>query len=194
MPEGTSYVSVRCFDIVGLSTQVVDVFYIKKDTSSPTISGADSYGTTVTTWTNTSRLYDLNFHDPHSLLKDAWYCVSTNTYASPPLVINWTPLFTNLNQADYLTDWSPNFAVLLEKVTNYVSVRVQDNLLHITTYYDRFFILKDITKPTIVNNHPSGFDSTWRILIPVQFIILIFMMKVVLNCLIFRQKLCGEYF
>ncbi len=164
LPQGTSYVSVRCFDRVGISTTVADAFYIRKDTSAPTISGVDSGGTTDTTWRNVSKPggYDVNFHDSHSLLKDAWYCVSTNTGITPPFVINWTPLFTNLNQPQYLTDWSPSFALLIEGVTNYVSVRVQDNLGHMATYYDVFFVLKDITKPTISNKMPSGSDSTWR--------------------------------
>ncbi|MDW7973318.1 MAG: hypothetical protein RMI01_08980, partial [Thermodesulfovibrio sp.] len=163
LPEGTSYVSVRCFDKVGLSTTVADVFYIRKDTSAPTLSGVDSQGTTDTTWRNTSKPtgYDVNFHDPYSLLKDAWYCVSTNTQATPPLVINWTPIFSNLNSAEYLTNWNVSFGLLIEATTNYVSVRVRDNLLHMATYYDVFFVLKDVTKPTIVDNTPENFDSNW---------------------------------
>jgi len=78
------------------------------------------------------------------------------------LIKDWTAIFTNLNQKEYTTDWSVDFASLQDGGTNYVSIKLTDILGQTATYYDIFFILKDITKPTIVNNMPSGSDSNWR--------------------------------
>jgi len=72
----------------------------------------------------------------------------------------WTTIATNINAVSYTLDWTVDFAVLPEDTTCYVSVRAWDNLLQYSTSYNVFYVLKDVTKPTIIDNQLG--DDTWR--------------------------------
>ncbi|OGS19579.1 MAG: hypothetical protein A2219_04550 [Elusimicrobia bacterium RIFOXYA2_FULL_50_26] len=161
--EGYNYVTVRCFDRIGLSSTTVDAFFIKKDTSAPGVS-ANAEAGGDSTWRSAAKTggYNVDFADAGSGLDDIEYAVSTGTLLSGGLKIAWTPVASNLNQGTYTTDWPVNFVGMQEGGTNYVSVRLKDMLSNTSTFYDLFFVRKDITKPSIASNMSAGSDSTWR--------------------------------
>jgi len=135
------------------------VFYVKKDTSPPVytnnISGGD------TTWRSASgTLYDIDFEDPSSLLDDIEYTVWSELGRTGIEHKTWTPIAENVNAQNYTENWPIDFSALQETATNYVSVRITDSLTQRTTANDVFFVLKDITKPTITDNQTG--DFTWR--------------------------------
>jgi len=132
------------------------VFYIKKDTSSPTI---DNKVTGDDIWRNSGASYDVDFSDSGSLLYDAHYKVTTSTGQNGDILIDWTPIFTGLNQSSYTTDWSIDFNSLREGI-NYLSVKTRDNAFNESSLTDAFYIKKDTTIPTVSDNQ-SG-DNTWR--------------------------------
>ncbi|RLD16393.1 MAG: hypothetical protein DRI36_05720, partial [Caldiserica bacterium] len=154
---GYNYVSVRAADRVGNIGVYENIFYIKKDTETPTIidnqEGDD-------TWRNSAgTTYDVDFYDDKSLLNYAQYCVYSGTGMTGTLIKDWTYIASGINSSSYTTDWQVDFASL-ENGINYVSVRVFDNLLNCTTYYDVFYVKKDNLKPNIYDNQLG--DDTWR--------------------------------
>ncbi|RLD18254.1 MAG: hypothetical protein DRI36_01870, partial [Caldiserica bacterium] len=156
LTQGYNYVSVRVFDFAGHISTYTDVFYIKKDTSCPLIEnnvlGDD-------TWRSSGINYDVNFYDTGSLLYDAQYKVTTSTNQGGEILIDWTPIFTNLNSSSYTTDWSVNFNSLKEGI-NYLSVKVRDNAFNESILTDAFYIKKDTTIPVVFDNQEG--DDIWR--------------------------------
>ena len=74
-------------------------------------------------------------------------------------LVGWTDIGAPpLNAASYTTDWTLQFT-LLNEGTNYVSVRAYDTLGQGTTVQDAFFVRKDTTPPTVVDNDLPD-DST----------------------------------
>ncbi|HRY29684.1 MAG TPA: lamin tail domain-containing protein, partial [Elusimicrobiota bacterium] len=159
LPEGPHYVSVRAFDRVHFSTVATDVFYIRKDTSAPSFVDLQSGDTTWRSLSGTA--YNVDFQDPGSGLSFIQYSVRLSTEGAGTLVKDWTDIAAPpVNQTTYATDWPVDFVSLQETVTNYVSVRAVDNLGHSTTVYDAFFVLKDVTPPTLSDNQLD--DVAWH--------------------------------
>ncbi|MBN1824066.1 MAG: lamin tail domain-containing protein [Endomicrobiales bacterium] len=161
--EGYNYVSARCFDKVGLSATTTDVFYVKKDTSAPFVlfNGEESGDLA---WRNAPKSggYNVDFKDHSSGLKDAYYTVYTEQNMGGNMKVNWSPIFTNISTQAFTSNWNISFASLQEGGTNYVTVRLIDTLLQMSTHYDLFFVRKDVSKPTIQDNIGAGQDSVWR--------------------------------
>jgi hypothetical protein len=164
--ENVYFWKLRAVDNAMTYSPYTSTYTLTIDISPPTIS-TNNVGANFTgdfTWRNTAKPggYDVEFFDNMGLLNNAYYAVYTGTGATGNLQKNWQPIFTNLNQKQYTSPWQVDFNSLAEGGTNYVSVTLTDTLLHTATYYDIFFVLKDITKPTIVNNMPANSDSAWR--------------------------------
>lgn len=159
LKQGINYVSVRAYDNVG-NYSVDDVFYIKKDTTSPGIINNMSGGDDSWRKTDPGAIYDIDFEDNIALLDTAQYAV----YAQPSMggenIIGWTDIFSSTDVALYEKDFAVDFNVL-ESSYNYVSVRCWDTAGTTTTMTDAFYIKKDTVVPAAVNNE-SGGDDTWR--------------------------------
>ncbi|HOW28125.1 MAG TPA: fibronectin type III domain-containing protein, partial [Elusimicrobiota bacterium] len=161
LPPGSNHVSVRALNLAGSTTTLADVFIVKKDTTAPTVTNGESGGDTAWRY-QLGTAYDVDFEDALSGLATAQYTVSD----APGLsggegnIIPWTSFAVDIGTHSYTDDWTVRFSDLPEGSTNYVSVRVWDALLHMTTVQDAFYILKDVTKPTI-QNLVLG-DDDWR--------------------------------
>jgi len=75
-------------------------------------------------------------------------------------VISWTDIATSIDQPQYTDNWQIDFDNLMEGVTNYVSVRVYDNVNFVTSQNDIFFVKKDVTPPVITDNQ-TGDDTVY---------------------------------
>ncbi|MBN1385212.1 MAG: LamG domain-containing protein, partial [Elusimicrobia bacterium] len=156
--EGYNYISVRVYDIAGSSATEEDVFYVKKDVSSPQISDGQLGDDTWRRVDGTT--YNINFADAGgSLLDYAEYSVFTGLGQTGSHVIDWTDIFTGLGGSTYTDDWSVDFDSLWAGI-NRVSVRVYDNAGNPGTLDDVFYIKKD-TEPPSVSDYQDG-DDTWR--------------------------------
>jgi len=155
--QGTNYVSVRVYDGAGNNDEITDVFYVKKDIGLPVIgqnqSGDDSWrissGTT----------YDIDFNDSLSTLDNAQYIVYSSSSMLGTQIVDWTTIFSSLDQVNYLTDWEVDFASL-QGGLNWVSVEVYDNAGNVEQLQDAFYILKDTSPPQITDLQTG--DTTWR--------------------------------
>ncbi|MCS7150791.1 MAG: Ig-like domain-containing protein, partial [Endomicrobia bacterium] len=152
MNEGLNYVSVRVYDNVGNVSISTDVFYVKKDTTQPTIS---DYEPDDENWYNSGRAYNVDFYDGLSQLNSAEYTVFTQEGQSGTQVLPWTQIFSNLYSTSYTSDWNINFGALVQGY-NFVSVRVKDFANNTTTYVDVFYVKKD----TVVPSQITGLAST----------------------------------
>ncbi|MDI6641180.1 MAG: hypothetical protein QME68_02595, partial [Elusimicrobiota bacterium] len=160
----TNFVHVRLTDIAtNISTYYV--FYVLKDTTPPTLVNNESGGDL--TWRNTSRLYDIDAYDKVSAsrtdkLNKFEYSVWTATGLAGTNLISWTTTAISLGTTYYLTDWqlAAGHWTLLQEGTNYVSVRASDFAGNITTLIDAFFIRKDISGPTVIDNQAD--ETVWR--------------------------------
>ncbi|MDA3793230.1 MAG: hypothetical protein PF545_06225, partial [Elusimicrobia bacterium] len=152
-----NYVSVRAWDNSGSTAVVNDVFYIKKDTTTPVVSdnqtGDDSWQKEA------GAVYDVDFDDDLSFLDSAQYAVYSAPSQGGSLVIGWTDIFSNLGSATYTADWSVDFANLKSSY-NYVSVRAWDNSGSTVTENDVFYIKKDTTTPVVSDNQTG--DDSWQ--------------------------------
>jgi len=98
------------------------------------------------TWRNASgTVYNIDFSD-NGYLKTAEYIVHQFPSATGTVIINWTPIFSDLDSPSYTADWPVNFSALSEG-TNYVSVRVHDEAGNIAFATDVFYVKKDTLPP-----------------------------------------------
>jgi len=146
--EGLNYISVRVYDYAGNIKTTDDVFYVRKDTTLPTVAdnqiGDD-------TWKNSGgTTYDVDFSDPNSLLNYSQYKITTSTGQGGTILKDWTNIFTNLGLSSYTTDWQIDFSACQEGL-NYISVRVHDCAENIETREDIFFVKVDLTDPSCTN-------------------------------------------
>ncbi|RKY30446.1 MAG: hypothetical protein DRP74_07035, partial [Candidatus Omnitrophota bacterium] len=158
LTQGYNYVSVRIADYAGLTAESTDVFYIKKDTSPPSVV---NYQTGDDIWRNgPGTAYNVDFEDTGSLLYSAEYCVYSSTGRQGTQVLDWTVIATNISSSTYTDNWTVSFDNLSEGF-NYISVRVKDNALNEFIDDDVFYIKKDTTTP-VMANYEAGGDDTWR--------------------------------
>ncbi|MGC8866756.1 MAG: lamin tail domain-containing protein, partial [Elusimicrobiales bacterium] len=149
----TNYIWVMAVDNAGnISSTIIDAFYVKKDTTPPTITSNIST-TSFNFWTSTGvGSINIDFSDyGGSKLSSATYSVWTSTNLSGTNVANNILISSNINQNVYDTDWNINFS-LLANGTNYISVVVWDNAGSSTTLIDAFKVLKDTIPPSAVTD------------------------------------------
>ncbi|MFH1415964.1 MAG: LamG-like jellyroll fold domain-containing protein [Elusimicrobiota bacterium] len=157
--EGINYVSVKAVNFGSAQTIVEDVFYVRKDTASPTVDNQETGGDS--TWRSASgTVYDVNFTDTGSLLSLLQYTVYSSTGMEGDLIKSWTTVANNISSSTYDTDWQVNFASLRAGTSNYVSLRIQDFAGNTTQVTDAFYIAKDTVPPNITGNQAG--DDTWR--------------------------------
>ncbi|MDA8132418.1 MAG: Ig-like domain-containing protein, partial [Elusimicrobia bacterium] len=162
LPEGQSYVSVRVYDNAGNAREISDVFYVRKDTTPPSIADYQG-GDGVWRAANTAA-YDVRFADTGgSLLEGARVKLTEGPAQTGAVIADWTPVLSNINAASYSTPWPLTAALwnaIRSGVTAYVSVDVADGAASTTTLSDAFYVLKDTVPPTAADLQ-SG-DAVWR--------------------------------
>ncbi len=160
--QGLNYVSVRAFDKVALSETVTDAFVIRKDTDTPHFIDNQAGDNT---WRGTAgTAYNIDFTDLGAGVTTAQYMITSQTAGNGTVLKDWTDIYSNpTGGAAYTDNWTLDFTALQEASTNYVSVRAYDLLEKTTTYYDAFYVLKDTTSPTIIDNQPN---DVWRTVNP----------------------------
>ncbi|MEW6200373.1 MAG: FG-GAP-like repeat-containing protein, partial [bacterium] len=168
LTEGTNYVSVKAYDMLGnVSDVATDVFYVKIDTSTPTVvdnqTGDD-------TWriADPGTIYDVDFSDTgSSLLNNVQYTVWNSSgmgTGTGTELITWTDIATGINAASYTVDWGVDFDSLADG-TNYISVRSYDNAGNVSSVAtDAFYVKKDASIPVVADNQTG--DDIWRIADP----------------------------
>ncbi len=156
MQSGKNYVSVRVYDEAGLSDLKQDAFYVKKSTISPRIINRQSGDSS---WRRESgTVYNVDFEDDGaSGLHTAQYKIIT---ASGALAKDWWNI-AFINAPSYVTDWPVDFSAVVENTTNYISARAWDIAGATSTLSNAFYILKDVTAPTIFRDNQPQADS-WR--------------------------------
>ncbi len=155
--SSVNYVSVRAWNMAGTTTTVVDAFYILKDTTPPSVSGLPSGDSK---WRSAQVSYPLTLADNGSLLSNAQYAVFSLPVFGGSSIIPWTAFASGISSSSYSTPLSLDFASLPQAATNYVSLKVTDIAGNITIVTDAFYVLKDTTPPSVVNNQAG--DNTWR--------------------------------
>jgi hypothetical protein len=140
-----------------------------------TLAGADTTPPSVidlqggdATWRGSSSgSYMVHFSDLGSGLDRFQVKVTTGPGFSGTLVSDWTDAVTGINSDTYSTDWplpQPVFDAIQENVTSYVSLRVYDlaGTPNVTVYQDAFYVKRDTTPPSVVNNavSPAGWLSS----------------------------------
>ena len=157
--SGINYISARVYDNAGLSVSQNDVFYVRKSTAAPRVVSNQAGDET---WRNVpGTLYNVDFQDAGTFgLSAAQYKITTLPAQAGTLVKDWTYIASNIGAPSYTADWAVDFAALSENATNYVSVRAWDVSGATTTASDVFFVKKDVTAPSVLNNQAG--DDTWR--------------------------------
>ena len=155
--QGINYVSVRVFDKAGLWVSAADAFVVRKDVGAPVVINNQQGDNT---WRNSAgTLYDVDFADAGSGVVSVLYKITSQPLGGGAVVKDWDYIAAATSTALYSQNWGVDFSALDETSPNYVSVRASDLLGKTTTYYDAFYVLKDITKPTMIDNQP---DDVWR--------------------------------
>lgn len=157
----THYMTVKVFDGAGNSTFTVDAFYVRKDTTLPTIPLTGIPNTEETAWrkSDPGPIYDVDFFDSASGLHHVQYSAWTGPSRTGTNVLDWTDIVSSitLNGAlSYTADWAVNFATLLDGATNYISVRAWDLAGSTSQVVDRFKILKDTSPPVAAITDPAS--------------------------------------
>ncbi len=147
----TNYITVRVFNNVPNSSTAQDAFYVRKDTTAPTIINSQSGDGIVRSSSGT--VYSVSAYDTASGLASFQYSVSTNTSGDGNR-ISWTDIALLSGASSYATPWTVNFTALLTGATNYVSVRSWDIAGTTTTLLNAFYVLKDTTGPTVIISSP----------------------------------------
>jgi len=162
LKEGTSnYVSVKVQDFAGNTTQLNDVFYVKKDTTPPTISDLQS-GDTIWRISNNG-YYNVDFSDSgFSKIKNFQTVVYSGENKTGDLIDNWRIVVDTINSNSYTANWQIKTQTwdLLPPGTSYITVKVFDNALNQAEVTDAFYIRKDTSPPVITDNQTG--DDVWR--------------------------------
>ncbi|MEF3280437.1 MAG: lamin tail domain-containing protein [Elusimicrobiota bacterium] len=160
LPDGTSYISVKVYDNAGNFSNI-NAFYIKKDVTFPTIYDNQS-GDDVWRAENTG-FYNVDFYDATSFLNRFDVKITTGLNQTGTVIVDWTPLVTNINSNLYTEDWKITDSMfnLLPVGVNYVSVRVYDNAQNVSISTDVFYIRKDTMPVSIINNETFSHYGIW---------------------------------
>ncbi len=149
----TYYVSVRAVDNAGNTGSATTSDGITVNTSAPSITDNQLGDTTPRRIAGST--YDVDFTKAPTgpQLDYAQYTIYSGPNKTGTLVKDWTDIFT-ADTNSYATDWSVDFASLLEG-TNYVSVKVVALDALSSELDDVFTVLKDTASPVI-----SSFAAT----------------------------------
>ncbi len=147
--QGFNYVAVRAWDEAGNLTELVDVFYLKKDTAAPSITDLQAGDTT---WyrLNPGAVFNVDFADSGIGLSSAAYEAWTGPGRTGTNVVASSQIFSGAPAASYTADWGLTDAAftLLAAGTNYISVTAWDALNQSSAAVDLFYILKDTVAPS----------------------------------------------
>jgi len=161
---GTNYVTVRCWNIAGSTSTVVDAFRIFKDVSIPLI--IDNVSGDDTVWRSSNvAVYDVDFFDlpwDGSRLNKFQLKITSGPNQTGIVYQDWTDEKLNIGTTYYITNWPVKWETWLNmnEGYNYVSAKVYDNAGNTYELSDIFFVLKDTTPP-VIDNQQLG-DDTWR--------------------------------
>ncbi|MDA8132066.1 MAG: hypothetical protein M0011_11235, partial [Elusimicrobia bacterium] len=159
LPEGTSYVSVRVFDALAQGTTAQDVFYVRKDTTPPTVADNQADIALAQTQGDVSNI-NVDFNDlGGSLLNNLQYTAWSDGYMTGGEIIPWTNIAAGVSAASYTNNWSINFSALPNLAYSYISVRAYDYAGSLVTA-NVFSVYKNASGPAITGNQPG--DDTWR--------------------------------
>ncbi|PIU17949.1 MAG: hypothetical protein COT18_11545, partial [Elusimicrobia bacterium CG08_land_8_20_14_0_20_59_10] len=151
--QGFNYVTIRAWDKAGNLTELVDAFYLKKDTAAPTITDLQDGDTT---WyrLNPGNVFNVDFADSGIGLSSAAYEAWTGPGKTGTNVAASSQIFSGEPVASYLSNWGPTDAAftLLAAGTNYISVTAWDALAQSSAAMDLFYILKDTVPPSAITS------------------------------------------
>jgi len=154
LPDGaTSYVSVRIWDGLGNHETRLDAFYVRKDTTPPSL--ADNQAGDDALRIAAGTLYDMDAFDAGAGLAKFQYSVSLVAGSTAAPLVPWTDIPAAAGEASFTAGWPVDFAALSSLTTNYVSVRAIDQAGSTTTLVDAFYVRKDVTGPVVVILAPS---------------------------------------
>ncbi|MBT9164335.1 MAG: hypothetical protein DDT23_00330 [candidate division WS2 bacterium] len=109
-------------------------------------------------WRSTNNgVYDVDFADTGGgNLSHFQTKVCTAVAQGGTVLQDWTTVVSNISVPSYTTDWSLPTSTweALQQGTNYVSVRVYDNVGNFSVLIDAFYVKKDTTRP-VVNVEPD---------------------------------------
>ncbi|MEK7743435.1 MAG: hypothetical protein AAB578_03530, partial [Elusimicrobiota bacterium] len=148
IPDGTTaYATMRAEDGVGNSTVLIDAFWVRKDTTPPSLADNQAGDSTLRIASGT--LYDVDVFDGGGGLERLQYSASPTAASADAAVINWTDIPLVVGTTFFSSDWPLDFASLASASTNYISVRAWDRAGSTTTLIDAFFVLKDAAGPQV---------------------------------------------
>ncbi|MBI4347439.1 MAG: hypothetical protein HY553_11325, partial [Elusimicrobia bacterium] len=146
--SATNYVTIRVLDGLGDATELLDAFYVLKDTSAPSL--ANSVVGDAAFRTAGGTLYDVDALDLTSRVAAFQYSASTRPGSADGGTVPWTDIVSLASPVtSYATDWPVLFAALPSDVTSYVSIRAWDVAGATTTAVDAFYVRKDTAGPTV---------------------------------------------
>jgi Fibronectin type III domain len=167
-PGTTYYFQVKARDILERETAYL---YLGSEETSP---GADNNPPNISnhqlgddTWRGSvSGSYAVWFDDLGSSLSKFQVRASTNSNGVGPYIFDWSDNVVGIDAQTYYTNWqlrSDLFNQIAENTTSYVSVRVYDQELNVAVSTDVFYVIRDLTNPTITTTSavsPSGWQSS----------------------------------
>lgn len=160
----TSYVSVRVYDQAGNATLSPNAFYVRRDTTPPTI---DDYADSPAGWlaADPGAVFDVDFADALSGLSQVLYSASNQPGMADANVLPWTPIEVITSSPSYTALWGLDFGALADGASNYISVRAVDAAGNAFTRQDVFRILKNTIGPAVAIAAPqAGYVSTAAVL------------------------------
>ncbi len=156
IPENVaSYVSVRVYDNAGNVNVSTDVFYVLRDTTTPTITDNQ---TSPDGWQSTDPgpVFSVDFADALSGLARVYYSASSIAGSANGNRVAWTEIASFVSSASYTAPWGVNFALLADGASNYVSVKALDVAGNQYTLPDVFRILKNTVGPAVAILSPAA--------------------------------------
>ncbi len=158
LTEGYNYVSIKAWDNLSSTDTVTDAFYVKKDTTAPSIT-VNQYCYSYPG--DPGNVFDVDFQDDTSKLNYAEYTIYDSSGMDGNKIKDWHDIFTSTNVAIYDAEWSIDFGVLLRTpTTNWFSVRVCDYAGNVEISTDAFIVFRSTPGP-VVNNKQEK-DDTWK--------------------------------
>ncbi|MHB0996787.1 MAG: hypothetical protein ACYC2I_10495 [Elusimicrobiales bacterium] len=155
-----SYVSVRVYDQAANVTLYPDAFYVRRDTTPPTI---DDYADSPAGWlaADPGAIFDVDFADALSGLSQVLYSASNQPGVADASVLGWTPVDVITSSPSFTALWGVDFGALADGASNYISVRAVDAAGNSFTRQDVFRILKNTIGPAVNIAAPqAGYVST----------------------------------
>ncbi|HBA59975.1 MAG TPA: hypothetical protein DCZ92_03980, partial [Elusimicrobia bacterium] len=161
LPQGTSYISARVYDNAGNTAALNDVFYIRKDTTAPTITDSQS-GDDAWRASNAGS-YAVSFADAGGARLSYFQVKATTGPAQTGLVAaDWTTVASGIGSDYYAAPWALPQTVFdaLASGLNYISVRAYDGAGLSAVLSDVFYVRKSTAAPRVLDSQDG--DDDWR--------------------------------